>query len=176
MSTTSMVKALPHLENLGNVVPEGYTYYEKLVTPGEDLSLPRAYLKWYDIYAPGAEITPDAATRTRAFLASEIEAGRLALEGDLGFVLLHRADPGLLLLVITWRQTNEMWVSLYMQDDSADESYRPITFETPHRGTYCVWELAPIWHERHAWARFLSSPRDVAAKLAYVNDRFTGQV
>jgi hypothetical protein len=49
-------------------------------------------------------------------------------------------------------------------------------FETSHRATYCVWELAPIWHERHAWVRFLSSERDVAAKQAYLEDQFSGLV
>src|SRR5579859_1517595 len=37
---THMVGKIPHLGRLGNVVPEGYDYYEKLVTPGKDLSLP----------------------------------------------------------------------------------------------------------------------------------------
>jgi len=39
-----------------------------------------------------------------------------------------------------------------------------------------VWELAPVWHERHAWTRFLSSDRGDQAKLAYINDRFSGLV
>ena len=52
----------------------------------------------------------------------------------------------------------------------------PGVFEGNHRVTFCVWELGPVWHERHAWVRFLSSPRDNAAKLAYINDRFEGQV
>jgi hypothetical protein len=54
--------------------------------------------------------------------------------------------------------------------------YKPIVFESSQRGTYCVWELGPVWHERHAWVRFLSSKRDEEAKLAYVNDRFSGLV
>ena len=176
MAASQTVEAIPHLARLGNVVPEGYTYYEKLVTAGEDLSLPQAYLKWYDIYAPGAEITAAEGARSRAFLAAEVAAGRLALEGDLGFVLLHRAGPGLLLLVITWRQTNELWESIFVQDAAAAGGYRPLTFANGQWGTYCVWELGPIWHERHAWVRFLSSPRDEAAKLAYVNDRFVGRI
>jgi hypothetical protein len=48
--------------------------------------------------------------------------------------------------------------------------------ETIHRGTFCVWELGAVWHERQAWVRFLSSQRDEAAKLAYINDRFSGLV
>jgi hypothetical protein len=91
-------------------------------------------------------------------------------------VLLHRAGPVLLLLLITWRNTNELWESVYVKDVARAEGYAPVEFESSHRGTFCVWELGPIWHERHAWVRFLSSKRDQQAKLAYVNDRFSGLV
>lgn len=90
--------------------------------------------------------------------------------------MLHRAGSVLLLLLTTWRNTNELWESVYVKTVEETESYRPILFSNEHRGTYCVWELAPVWHERHAWMRFLSSTRDDAAKLAYVNDRFEGWV
>jgi hypothetical protein len=43
-----------------------------------------------------------------------------------------------------------------------------------HKGTYCVWELAPVWHEKQAWLRFLSSSRDETAAKEWLNDRFTG--
>ena len=54
--------------------------------------------------------------------------------------------------------------------------YEPLMHESSHRETICVWELGPIWHERNAWVRFLSSKRDEEAKLAYLNDRFSGMV
>ena len=159
---------------LGNVVPDGYMYYEKLVTPGDDLSLPTAYLKWYDLRPPEVEITQEQVAETRAFLAAEVE--RLKLQGELGFVILHRAGTVLLLLLTTWRNTNEMWESVYVKDLTGAGGYEPILFENSHRGTYCVWELGAVWHERHAWVRFLSSKRDEEAKLAYINDRFSGRM
>lgn len=168
------IEKIMGLESLGNVVPEGYQYYPKLVTPREDLSLPSAYLKWYDIYPADAAITSVQFAESRAFLAAEVQ--RLNLARELGFVMLHRAGSVLLLLLTTWRNTNELWESVYVKTVEETESYRPILFSNEHRGTYCVWELAPVWHERHAWMRFLSSTRDDAAKLAYVNDRFEGWV
>ena len=174
MSDTQVVEEIPDLASLGNVVPEGYEYYKKLVTPGKDLSLPNAYLKWYDIYRPGLEITQEQVVESRAFVAAEVE--RLKFESELGFVLLHRAGPVLLLLLTTWRNTNELWESVYVKDVARAEGYAPVEFESSHRGTFCVWELGPIWHERHAWVRFLSSKRDEEAKLAYLNDRFSGLV
>jgi hypothetical protein len=156
------------------VVPEGYAYARKLVTPGRDLSLPNAYLKWYDIRPPEVEITRGQVAESRAFVAAE--AQRLKFANELGFVLLHRAGPALLLLLTTWRNTNELWESLYVKDATRSGGYQLLEFETSHRGTFCVWELGPIWHERHAWVRFLSSKRDQEAKQAYLNDRFSGLV
>jgi hypothetical protein len=170
------VRETPNLSALGNVVPEGYRYYEKVVRPGDGLSLPTAYLKWYDLYPDDAEITPEQVAETRAFIAAEAEAGRLKLQGELGFVIRHRAGPVLLLLLTTWRNTNEMWESVYVKEVGSSESYRLVPFEDTHRGTYCVWELGAVWHERSAWVRFLSSERDAAAKLEYVNDLYAGRV
>jgi hypothetical protein len=176
MPDTQTAGKIDHLESLGNVVPVGYEYYKKLITPIEGLSLPGAYLKWYNIQPPDVEITKEQVAETRAFLVAEAGAGRLKLEGDLGFVVLHRAGPVLLLLVTTWRNTNEMWESVYAKEAASAEGYRPVAFEGSHRATYCVWELGAVWHERNAWVRFIQSRRDEEAKLAYLNDRFSGWV
>jgi hypothetical protein len=174
MSDALLVETIPHLEDFGNVVPEGYMYYEKLITPSADLSLPNAYLKWYNLYPVDAPITEAQEAECHAFLAAETE--RLKLDKELGFVILHRAGSFLLLMLMTWRNTNEIWESVYFKDSTQPENYKLNQFETSHRGTFCVWELAIVWHERHAWTRFLSSQRDEAAKLAYINDRFTGRI
>jgi len=170
----STIEKIANIENIGNFVPQGYTYYEKVITPGEDLALPNAYLKWYDLYPDDAPITPEQTAEVRAFLTEQVK--RLNFQGDLGFVIVHRAGSVLLLLLTTWRNTNELWESVYFKEVNGAGSYQPIDPTTQHRGVYCVWELGAVWHERHAWVRFLSSPRDEAAKLAYINDRFSGRV
>jgi hypothetical protein len=168
------IDSVPQLGEFGNVVPEGYRYYQKLVTPSKDLSLANAYLKWYDIYPADAAITPEQRAECRAFVAAEVQ--RLQFAQELGFVLLHRAGAFLLLMIMTWRNTNEIWESVYVKEVNQNTGYRLQEFEASHRGTFCVWELAPVWHERHAWVRFLASQRDEEAKLAYINDRFSGVV
>src|SRR5690349_2876419 len=114
MADTFVVETIPHLERLGNVVPEGYAYYEKLGIPGKDISLPGAYLKWYDIRRPDVEIAQELVEESRAFVAAEVE--RLKLKDELGFVLLHDCRPALLLMILTWRNTNEIWESAYAKD------------------------------------------------------------
>jgi len=172
MSESDRVDPVPQLDDYGNVVPEGYRYSKKLVMPRESLCLPNAYFKWYDIYPPNGEMTPWQIDEARDFVAAE--AQRLQFAQELGFVLLHRAGQFLLLMIMTWRNTNEIWESVYAQDTTLGGGYHLQEYEQTHRGTFCVWELAPVWHERLAWARFLSSNRDLLAKLAYVNDRFSG--
>ena len=174
MADTAAVETIPHLGRLGNVVPEGYEYYEKVVTPGPDLSLPRAYLKWYDIRRPDRTITEEQHAESRAFVAAEVE--RLKISDELGFVLLHHCGSALLLMINTWRNTNEIWEAAYAKPLDQADDYQPIASENNQRGTFCVWELGPVWHERQAWVRFLSSKRDEQAKLAYINDRFSGRV
>jgi hypothetical protein len=174
MSDTQIVEKSSDLAHLGNVVPDGYQYYEKMIAPGEALRLPNAYLKWYDLYPDDAPITPEQGAETRAFIQAEVQAGRLKFQDELGFVILHRAGSYLLLMVMTWRNTNEIWESVYFRE--LTQTYQPTQFDSGHRGTFCVWELGAVWHERHAWVRFLSSKRDVQAKLDYVNDLFSGRV
>lgn len=174
MSNTQAVEKIPHLAHLGNVAPEGYEYSEKLITPGQDLSLPNAYLKWYDIRHPDLEISLEIIEESRTFVAQEVE--RLEIKGELGFVILHLCGPVILLMLTTWRNTNEMWEAVYARDLTQASDYQPQVFEKDQRGTYCVWELGAVWHERNAWTRFLASKRDEEAKLAYINDRFTGLV
>ena len=167
-----VVETVANLNQLGNVVPEGYQYYDKLSTPAQDVSLPNAYLKWYDLYPTDALITTEQRAEGRAFVAAEV--ARLKIDNELGFVIFHRAGKYLLLMIMTWRNTNEIWESVYWKEADDATDYRLNEYPTTHRGTFCVWELMVVWHERQAWVRFLSSKRDAAAKLAYINDRFVG--
>ena len=164
------------LSTLGNVVPGGYSYSEKLVVPAEDLVLAGARLKWYDIHPASTPISAPQRAEASGFLAGRADADGLHLRDDLGFVILHRAGPMLLLLLTTWRNTNEMWESVFAKRADEPGGYQPVPQESAHKATYCVWELGPVWHERNAWVRFLSSTRDDAAKQAYLDDRFSGSV
>jgi hypothetical protein len=165
-----------NLSDLGNVVPEGYEYHEKNFTPGLLLNVRGACLKWYNLYPPETGITDEQVNEARSLIKSEADAGMLKLENELGFVILHRAGDYLLLLISTWRLTNEIWESIYLKKAGQAEEYKRIKFNDEHRGTYCVWELGAVWHERNAWVKFIQSNRDEAAKQAYLNDVFAGTI
>jgi len=164
------------LGRLGNI-PADYQHHHKLITPGADLALPAAYLKWYDVRRPEVEIPAEVVAEGRQFIQAEVDSGRLAIDGELGFVICHRCgDSFYFLLVCTWRDKNEMWESVYYQDYSTAAAGFALGSPAGHSGAFCVWELGAVIHERQAWSRYLRSARDEQAKRDYLADRFTGLV
>lgn len=176
MQAAIPAEGISNISELGNVIPEGYNYFKKKIKPGSPLILKGACLKWYDLYPPDTDITNEQISETRSFLEAEAKSGRLILENELGFVILHRAGDYLLLLVTTWRNTNEMWESIYVKKADEKENYNQLIFENNHKGTYCVWELGIVWHERNAWVDYITSKRNDEAKLTYLNDLFSGEI
>ncbi len=159
---------------LGNV-PTDYRHHDRLVTPGENLVLPSACLKWYDLRRRDTEISAAVAADARHLLHAEATSGAFDVGYGLGLVVLHYSDVAAYLIVAVWRDNQELWATLYLRDLRRDDGFRRARpgVDAP---TFCVWELAPIWHERQAWVRYLRSPRDEAAKRAYLADRLTGLV
>lgn len=159
-------------------VPAAYRHHRRLITPGAPLPLGRTDLKWYEIRRPDAPMPAGLEDETRTFLKGEVEAGRLDIEGQPGFVMLHLADANgrpnsvALLLVSTWNQANELWESVYWRPVDGG-AYQRVK-KGDHAATYCVWELGAVWHERNAWDRFLGSARDDKALEAYRDDLFSG--
>ncbi len=165
-----------NLSEIGNVIPEDYNYYEKKVESGELLILPEACFKWYNLFPIKNEINQEQVFETREFIKEEINSGRLKLDKEIGFVILHRAGDYLLLLITTWRNTNEMWESVYYKRVEQSDNYKQMEFKNNHKGTYCVWELSIVWHERNAWLKFIQSKHNEEAKLKYLNELFSGIV
>jgi hypothetical protein len=162
--------ALPHID-------PGYRQHPKLIQPGARLEAVGAVLKWYDV-APADQPVPTAiGEMARAHLVGEAAAGRSELEGDLGFVVLHRCGAEFyFLMVCSWRGSNELWETVYAKPDDAAGGFDVWPRATRHVPTFCVWELGAVWHEQQAWVRFLSSARDDAAVAAYLADQYAGPV
>jgi hypothetical protein len=90
-------------------------------------------------------------------------------------VILHRCGAAFYFLIVcTWRNSNEMWQTVFYKDGDAMREFALFPREGEHKPTLCVWELVPVWHEQQAWERFLRSPRDTAAAAAWFADRLSG--
>lgn len=162
------------LAGLGNV-PSSYRHHDRTIVPGEDLALPSARLKWYELRRAEVAVPRAFATESRAFLEQEVATGALQVGYGLGFVVLHYSDALAYLIVGTWHNHQELWETLYIRDLARDNGFRRAR-PGDDAPTLCVWELAPVWHERAAWVRYLHSARDEAAKRAYLVDRLAGTV
>lgn len=166
---TSALSALARMLASGSGVEPAYRHGPKCATPGEPLETRSALLKWYALHRDDAPV-PDEVTRlARNFLA----ARRLAASG-LGFVILHRCGESFYFLIVsTWRNSNELWETVFYMDASMHD-FAPFPREGEHKPVFCVWELVPVWHEQKAWERFLLSSRDDAAAAAWLKDRYAG--
>ena len=168
-------------QTFGPSVSPAYRHHQRLIEPGQPLQLGSGSLKWYVIRRPQSLLPDGLVQDTQAFLRAEVDAGRLDVSGQAGFVILHLADAAdrpdsvALLLVSTWRYANELWESVYAQPLDGTSDYRRVP-RGDHAATYCVWELGAVWHERQAWSRYLDSARDDEAERAYMSDLFTGIV
>lgn len=112
----------------------------------------------------------------RSYPKVEARAGRLEFDRDVGFVVLHRCGSNFYFLApCTWRNSNELWESVYCKD-AAKADIAPFSPPGRHRGTFCVWEVGPVVHERAAWIRFLTSPRAEGDLRRYLESNFEGEV
>lgn len=149
-----------------------YEHVEKSIVPADDLSLPGVHLKWYDIFLAGRDTPAEIRDQARAFLADEVEAGRLEFRDELGYAMLHLDGEGYFLIVIVWRNNNEMWQTLYGRGENGFHPYP--AKEGALKPTQNIFELDCTSHERRGWSRYLTSDRSEAAKQAYIDDKCTG--
>jgi hypothetical protein len=168
------MNALPQSFSLGpndaGIDPK-YRHAPKRVVPGEVLETPGATFKWYAVEAPDLPVPEAISGLARAYLTNNTLEAR-----GLGFVILHRCGKEFyFLLVGTWRGNNEVWETVFYKDGDAMADFALFPREGVHKPTFCVWELAAVWHEKQAWERFLTSARDTAAAQVWLSDLYTGE-
>lgn len=147
-----------------------YRHVPKRVSPGEMIEPAGAVLKWYVLHPEDGPV-PDEITRlARGYL------NKTPLEArGLGFVILHRCGNDFYFLIVcTWRGSNEVWETVFYKDGEDMADFALFPREKIHKPTFCIWELAPVWHEQQSWVRFLESGRDEAAGQAWLADCYSG--
>jgi hypothetical protein len=151
-------------------VTESYQHVSKRITPGDSVEIEGAFLKWYALHLEDGPVPDEIERLARSYLK------RSALEAKgLGFVILHRCGNDFYFLIVcTWRGNNEVWQTVFYKDGAAMADFALWPRERMHKPTYCVWELAAVWHEKESWERFLTSARDEAAAQTWQRDLYTG--
>lgn len=152
-----------------------YAHYDKVFEPDENIRLENSTLKRYNLAKRDEPVPNEICDLARAFLKKESSIENLNDLGNLGFVILHRCGSDFyFLLVSSWKNGNELWETVYAKKNSAQDDFQIFTFEGSHRGTFCVWELAAVWHEQQAWKRFLLSAKTAEDKENYLRDKYRG--
>ena len=159
-------------------VDPAYRHAPKHALPAPSIGLGEAVLKWYDIAPPDDPVPAEVRALARRSLDDAVKLGELQLRDGLGFVILHRCGTAgfHFLLVQTWRNENELWETVWAKQDEADPGFHPWPAESGHRPTFCIWELGAVAYERLAWAEYLGSARDDAARRTYLGDVYEGPV
>lgn len=86
-----------------------------------------------------------------------------------GFIILHQCGNDFYFLIAnTWRGNNEVWETVFYKDGEAMADFALWPRERMHKPTFCVWELALVWHEKGSWERFpdFSTRPSCSARLA----------
>lgn len=148
-----------------------YKHAPKRVTPSESIETNGAVLKWYHLSQEDRPVPDEIDRLARKFLARQTN---LEARG-LGFVILHRCGNGFYFLIVnTWRGNNEVWETVFYKDGATMADFALWPRDEVHKPTFCVWELAPVWHETKSWERFLMSARDEAAAKLWQSDLYSG--
>ncbi len=159
------------------VAPE-YRHEPKHARPAPSIALGEAVLKWYDVAPADDPVPAEVRALARRSLAEAAVLGELRIGDGLGVVILHRCGTtGFhFLIVLTWRNDNEVWQSVWAKENDDDPDFHPWRVESTHRPAFCVWELGVVAHERLAWTTYLLSARDDAARRTYLADALEGAV
>ena len=157
-------------------VAEGYQHYQKRITPSLEFATAEVWLKWYDIAFASMPVAPELNAEAREFLLAEVESGRFAQRGELGFALLHDCGDVVFLLVSTWRNSNELWETIYVKQPDNGNGFGPLEVAGLHKPDFCVWEMGAVAHESQAWIRYLGSARDARARETYFFDMYSGMI
>lgn len=141
-------------------VHSSYRHSEKAIQSQGIFQPNDSHLKWYDIARGDQPIAPSTRSLAQQFLSSQSASSGVPNKNDLGFVLLHRCGEGFYFLMLcTWRESNELWKTVFYLNSQAMSDFALFPQDTDHKGTFCVWEMSVVSHEAQVWTAYLMSDR-----------------
>lgn len=151
-----------HDKDIGSkAVDEAYLHYEKSIVSHELVNLNSNRMKWYDIAHKDLPIIPSFRNAALKFLEIQAASNGVPNKNELGFILLHRCGEDFYFLMLcTWRDSNELWKTVFYCDTQKMKSFAVFPQDEQHKGTFCVWEMNVVSHESFAWTKFLLSNRN----------------
>lgn len=152
-----------------NIVDTAYHHYEKTIIPHGIVHPNNSHLKWYDIACKNKPIHASIRNLAQQFLNAKAASTGVPYKNELGFTLLHSCgENSYFLMLCTWRNSNELWKTVYHFDTKKAEGFAILPQEEEHKATFCVWELAVITHETSCWTKYLLSGRKQKHQKIYL--------
>lgn len=158
-------------------VDEAYRHHPKVATSLGVSEGGGARLKWYSLAKAETPVPEPILSLARAHIDSVLCGPTAPHTGELGFVTLHRCGSEFYFLILcTWRGSNEIWETVFAKENDTTQGFSHFPRDARHKPTFCVWEMAIVWHETQAWARFLNSSRGADDQDAYLASGVNGIV
>ena len=153
-------------------VSPAYRHYDKAISCHGVIHPTNSRLKWYDITRRDQPIDQAIRDLARDFLSRQTISVGIPSAQELGLVLLHRCGEGFYFLILcTWRENNELWKTVFFFEADRMEDFAFFPQDEPHKGTFCVWEMAVVSHETQAWTTYLRSDRTDQDADTYLTSR-----
>lgn len=162
---------IPDLTKLANF-PE-YKHEPRIVKPEGLVKDPQLVLKMYTMMRNQVD-NRGVVRNAKKFMERVIKRSLKregAIESGLGFVILSED----MLNMAIWNNKypivlkNGIWT---YKEDFKDENIKHEDIRDV--GSFCVWELGIVAHERDAWKRYLASERAEVNKRNYLGDTISG--
>ena len=157
-------------ENIGNIGGD-YDHRPRWVTPWKLFESPNLVLKMYSMVIKGESSLSNPVSDAEEFLRKEIKEGKIDPLTGLGFAILSEDT----LNVARW-DTKQPIVKnqIYGYENGDMKTAEPLDISDV--GSFCIWELGIVNHEREAWKRYLKYRRTEAAKIRYLDDMIEGKL
>ena len=151
-----------------------YKHEQRMVQPFTSLITPSAIFKMYAMFV-GEQLSDNPFSntdynKTLTFINTELYNNCFGIFSGAGFGILSEN----VLNVSFWdRQFPFLLKTKVFEYENRDlRTAHNVPLE--QSGTYCIWEVAIVNHERKAWYAFLKSERTIEDKIAYFTNKILG--
>lgn len=159
------------LDNLGNF--EKFDNPLRIVKPTGLIVTSKLILKGYDMFTEKPS-DKETINKMESFITREIKQGKIDSRMGLGFAILSKD----ILNVARWDDKYPIVVvnSLYEFSGEDRNVLNAKRLKIDEVGSYCIWEMGIVNHERKCWNDYLSSGQSSKDKMNYLENFIQGEI
>lgn len=163
----------PEYGKIGNLV-ESYDSQQRIARPIGLVVSSYLALKMYTMFKEGSNVPTIYIRDVKRSLSAKIKLAHKGLgqgySSGLGFSIISEDA----LNIAVWNKGPQSTLGNSVFGFNNFNTQHISSIDIGEEGSFCVWELGIVAHERGAWKRFLSSRRRKADKKRYLKDTIEG--